>query len=843
MAAARASALAGGLLWAVLHVGRWAETRFAHPAAEWLLDTALTTAEESAKSALREAFAAVARAVDGCTAWVLSLFVDRRYWRARRALAGSRRAAAWSDYWREGRPSTLNAVLARAAAAGAVADASRSTPASPTADSPSPAPGAAPPLAGPPPRTWAGRTVSRAARAAAAAVAAAGAAVSSGTGAPTPRALPPVSSSSSLRRNGSDLFDRAALTAGGPRRTGLLEDARRGLDLGLARGAAAVRAGVRRLLFMPPPPAPIDEGLPAHPAPRPAPPAWEEAASMPRRARFRRASSLTACDLLADVSSAGEAIVAEGYPLEEHTVTTSDGYVLTLTRIPRRAARGATLFVHGILDTPLGWVGNGVTSSHAFAAADAGLDVWLASSRANPPFAHIDADRAPGGLRYWKYTVNEMGLEDVAAQVDHIHVVKCAELAAAAAGAGRGGDDGDGPSSSSPPPASPRRPGAAALEAGFARVAAADAALASRRLRACASETDLAAADGDAARATAAAATPPNEAELRAAAAAGRGVRAARPGTPLPRELPAGAPPPPLRHASEPPAPPPYAPVPTLTRAGRRPPRPAPPTPPARSRSPAAVGSRAAATRARRRAPADPHPPQPYRLTCVGHSMGGAALLIYAVMCRHLGRPHHISSLVLLSPAGFQERPMAMARPFIYLVPVWTWLLDHVVARWRPGAGLRFAVPSSPLRHVAFKLTHDLRHLPAVQELVRAFFRAATSGDASQWDRALQLPHYSAASMPCLSVHMGNHLCQWIRTGKFQLYDYGGGGGPGSNLSRYGTRAPPDVAAMYGLLDDVRVDIVGGRADGVVAVANCETHVRAMAEQGVDVRCEKRGGE
>lgn len=112
--AAHAAALLSGAVWAVIFVGRWAETRFAHPVAEWVLDVGLTSAEEGAKSALRESFAAAARAVDGCTAWMLSLLVDRRYWRARRELAGSRRGAAWSEYWREGRPSTLNAVVARA---------------------------------------------------------------------------------------------------------------------------------------------------------------------------------------------------------------------------------------------------------------------------------------------------------------------------------------------------------------------------------------------------------------------------------------------------------------------------------------------------------------------------------------------------------------------------------------------------------------------------------------------------------------------------------------------------------------------------------------------------------
>ena len=48
--------------------------------------------------------------------------------------------------------------------------------------------------------------------------------------------------------------------------------------------------------------------------------------------------------------------------------------------------------------------------------------------------------------------------------------------------------------------------------------------------------------------------------------------------------------------------------------------------------------------------------PEPYRLRAVGHSLGGASLLIYAVMCRQLGRPHHIYRLILLTPAGFLQK-------------------------------------------------------------------------------------------------------------------------------------------------------------------------------------------
>jgi len=52
-----------------------------------------------------------------------------------------------------------------------------------------------------------------------------------------------------------------------------------------------------------------------------------------------------------------------GYPLEEHAVTTSDGYRLTMQRLPRKDASKIVFFMHGVLDTSLGWVCNGTSNA------------------------------------------------------------------------------------------------------------------------------------------------------------------------------------------------------------------------------------------------------------------------------------------------------------------------------------------------------------------------------------------------------------------------------------------------------------------------------------------------
>jgi hypothetical protein len=135
---------------------------------------------------------------------------------------------------------------------------------------------------------------------------------------------------------------------------------------------------------------------------------------------------------------------------------------------------------------------------------------------------------------------------------------------------------------------------------------------------------------------------------------------------------------------------------------------------------------------------------------------------------------------------------------------------------------------------VAFKLATDFHSVPALNELSLSLLRLLVNGDCSDWDRALQMPHYAAESMPAISVHTGAHLIQFIRRQKFELYDYGW---KKLNRRHYGADAPPDVSAGYGNLADlgVRVHLVAGAYDGVISKENIRRHYDCMQRCGVDV--------
>ena len=82
-----------------------------------------------------------------------------------------------------------------------------------------------------------------------------------------------------------------------------------------------------------------------------------------------------------------ETVQAHGYPFEEHSVTTSDGYILPLYRIPHglndtyTQGRPAILLQHGIIDPSDSFIIRGSELSPAFYLANSGYDIWVANSR------------------------------------------------------------------------------------------------------------------------------------------------------------------------------------------------------------------------------------------------------------------------------------------------------------------------------------------------------------------------------------------------------------------------------------------------------------------------------
>ncbi|XP_025420148.1 lipase 3-like [Sipha flava] len=122
-------------------------------------------------------------------------------------------------------------------------------------------------------------------------------------------------------------------------------------------------------------------------------------------------------------------IKQEGYPIERHTVITTDGYNLTLHRIPYSknedpaavTRKPVVLVQHGILCSSTDWVIAGQNNSLAFVLSDAGYDVWLTNSRGNTYSRnHIFLDPAKEPQKFWDFSWHEMGTIDLPNTIDYI---------------------------------------------------------------------------------------------------------------------------------------------------------------------------------------------------------------------------------------------------------------------------------------------------------------------------------------------------------------------------------------------------------------------------------------
>ncbi|KAE9613931.1 putative triacylglycerol lipase [Lupinus albus] len=355
-----------------------------------------------------------------------------------------------------------------------------------------------------------------------------------------------------------------------------------------------------------------------------------------------------------DARTCQDVITDIGYPYEAIHVITADGYILLLERIPRRDARKAVYLQHGVLDSSMGWVSNGVVGSPAFAAYDQGYDVFLGNFRGLVSREHVNKNIS--SHQYWQYSMNEHGTKDIPAIIEKIHEVKTAEL---------------------------------------------------RR-----SKPDIKEEVND---------------------------------------------------------------------------------------------------------------EQLYKLCAICHSLGGAAMLMYVITRKIEAKPHRLSRLILLSPAGFHNDSnlviSMVGRVLLFLAPV--------LSRIFPA----FYIPTRFFRMLVFKLVRDLQNLPALGGLVQTSVGYVLGGDSSDWVGVFGLPHYNMNDMPAVSFYVALHLAQITRSRRFRMFDYGS---VHANMEVYGSPGPLDLGEHYELIN-IPVDLVGGQKDTVIRSSMVKRHYKLMKDAGVDV--------
>ena len=115
---------------------------------------------------------------------------------------------------------------------------------------------------------------------------------------------------------------------------------------------------------------------------------------------------------------------SSGYLFESHKVTTDDGYILSLFRVPGKKgekgikAKPIVFMQHGLIDLADTWIMN--DDAPGFLMADAGFDVWFGNSRGSfhsLEHEQLDYNNDP---EYWDFTWQHMADFDVPAMIKYV---------------------------------------------------------------------------------------------------------------------------------------------------------------------------------------------------------------------------------------------------------------------------------------------------------------------------------------------------------------------------------------------------------------------------------------
>lgn len=108
-----------------------------------------------------------------------------------------------------------------------------------------------------------------------------------------------------------------------------------------------------------------------------------------------------------------------GIDVEQHNVTTDDGYILGLFRLPRPGAP-VVFLQHGILDSSWSFFDNSPEIALGFQLHELGYDIWLGNDRGNGFSRNHVSMNSSHNKDFWAFSFSEMGKYDVPSNIDYV---------------------------------------------------------------------------------------------------------------------------------------------------------------------------------------------------------------------------------------------------------------------------------------------------------------------------------------------------------------------------------------------------------------------------------------
>lgn len=119
-----------------------------------------------------------------------------------------------------------------------------------------------------------------------------------------------------------------------------------------------------------------------------------------------------------------EICMRAGYSVQNHIVTTEDGYYLRLFRLsgkgqPFTSQKKPVLMTHGLTQSAISFVINQAASPLAFTLADNDYDVWLINTRGSH-LSRMHATLNSAEAKYWDFTSQDIASKDLPAAIDFV---------------------------------------------------------------------------------------------------------------------------------------------------------------------------------------------------------------------------------------------------------------------------------------------------------------------------------------------------------------------------------------------------------------------------------------
>lgn len=110
-----------------------------------------------------------------------------------------------------------------------------------------------------------------------------------------------------------------------------------------------------------------------------------------------------------------------GYEIDDHIVTTKDGYLLTLHRIKPLKPNSPVVYLHhGLLMCSDVWcVHLNKDENLPFKLHDLGYDVWIGNNRGNK-YSSKNLHLKQSSLQFWDFSIDEFAIYDIPDSIDYI---------------------------------------------------------------------------------------------------------------------------------------------------------------------------------------------------------------------------------------------------------------------------------------------------------------------------------------------------------------------------------------------------------------------------------------